>query len=327
VPNAVGWRRLRRLTWPAVAFVVPLGILLALKGEQVGASLAACPPAALLAAVAAHVGSLLFRCEAWRLAVNAIDRPPVHRPSAHAASGAGFLAGSLQGASTAPVRAVALRRLLHRAAPPFEHLLVAEVPIFAVDAALTAIVLAYAVWAAPVAPAWAPVLAVAISVAALAGLWMAGRRFGHRRPAAGLLVLSDARRRLPLAALVGGTAAFGLARAWIILAAFGLPAGAETVAVLFVTLGVFGSFPIGPSSTPAATVALLGATDATAAVAAGIALSATSLLAVVVYAVGAGAVLALSRYRRSPLGLASRSISKVDQPKHRAASPSPVSGL
>ena len=342
-PNAAGRRRPGRLIWPAVAIdnramckhiarfavsVLPLavvGVLVAVKGPQVGAALAACPPAAMIAAVAAHFGSLSCRCEAWRLAVNAIDRHPLPRVSVHAASGVGFAAGSLQGASTAPVRAMALRRIARKAAPPFEHALVAEAPVFAIDAGLTALVLAFAVAVAPVAPAWAPVAAVAVSVAAISGLWLAGRRFGHRRAGAGLLVLTDPKRRLPLAGLVGATVAFGLARAWIMLAAFGLPDGAATVAILFVVLGVFGSFPIGPSSTPGATLALFGATDATAAVAVGIALSATSLLAVAVYAVVAATVLGVTRAQ--PFGSGRRSIKSVDQPKRRAASPSPVSGL
>jgi hypothetical protein len=334
-PNAAGRRRpsdrraickqIARSALPLVLVVVPLGILLALKGPQVGAALAGCPPAALIAAVVAHVGSLSCRCEAWRLAVNAIDCRPLPRVSVHAASCVGFAAGSLQGASTAPVRAVALRRIARKAAPRFEHALVAEAPVFAIDAALTAIVLAFAVAVAPVAPVWTPVAAVAISLAAIAGLWQTGRRFGHRPVGAGLQVLADAKRRLPLAGLVGATVVMGLARAWIILAAFGLPAGAASVAILFVVLGAFGSFPIGPSSTPGATLALFGATDATAAMAAGIALSATSLLAVAVYAALAGAVLGVTRI--PPFGAGRRSISSVDQPKRRAASPSPVSGL
>ena len=194
-----------------------------------------------------------------------------------------------------------------------------------VDAVLTALVLAFAVAAAPVAPAWAPVLAVGVAFAALAGLHLAVHRFGHRRAASGLRVLADRRRLVPLTALVGATVGFGLMRAWVMLTAFGLPDGAASVAILFVVLGVFGSFPIGPSSTPAAALALFGATDPTAAVAVGIALSATSLLAVAVYAAGAAAVLGLSRLQSFAFG--SRSISSVDQPNRRAASPWPVSGL
>jgi hypothetical protein len=319
-PTAVGQHRVRRMIWPAVAFPVPLGVLIVLKGPQIGAALAACPPMALIAAVGAHVGSLICRCEAWRLAVHATDCTPIPRTSTHAAGGVGFAAGSLQGASTAPVRAVALRKIARRFAPPIEHSLVAEAPILFIDAGLTALVLTFAVATAAVAPAWAPALAVAVSIASIAGLWVAGRRYGHKRAGAGLRVLSDARRRLPLTALVAGTVVFGLLRAWIMLSAFGLPDGPASVAILFVVVGVFGSFPIGPSSTPAATVALFGATDATAAVAAGIALSATSILAVAVYAVGAIAAFGLST-------LGTRSIRRVDQPKPRAASPSPVSGL
>jgi hypothetical protein len=218
------------MIWPAVAFTVPLGVLIVLKGPQVGAALAASPPMALIAAVGAHVGSLICRCEAWRLAVHATDCTPIPRTSTHAAGGVGFAAGSLQGASTAPVRAVALRKIARRFAPPIEHSLVAEAPIFFIDAGLTALVLAFAVATAAAAPAWAPALAGAVSIASIAGLWVAGRRYGHKRAGAGLRVLSDARRRLPLTALVAGTVVFGLLRAWIMLSAFGLPDEPASVA-------------------------------------------------------------------------------------------------
>jgi len=317
-------KQIVRFALPVLLFVVPIAVVLALKGDRVAAAFAACSPLVLAGAVLAHVGSLACRCEAWRLAVNACGGERMSRARVHAASGAGFAAGSLQGASTAPVRAVALRRLVREKAPPFEQALVAEAPVFMIDAALTALVFAFAIGAAPILPPWAPAAAIAVTVALLLGLRLAVLRFGDNRAAAGLSVLGDRRRRLPLAALVGGTVILGLTRTWLMLAVFGLPAGATSVAITFVALGLFGSLPIGPSATPGATIAVFGATDAAAAAAAGIALSATSILAVVVYAGGAAALLGAGRIQSS---LGSRSTSKVDQPNPRTASPSPVSGL
>ncbi len=316
-------QRVVRFGIPVLLFVVPLAVVVAVKGDRVAEAFTACSPFVLVGATLAHVASLTCRCEAWRLAVNSCGGNRMPRARVHAASGAGFASGSLQGPSTAPVRAVALRRLVRDKAPPLDQALVAEAPVFMVDAALTALVFAFAIGAAPILPAWAPALAVGVTVALLVGLRFAALRFGHRRAAAGLSVLADRRRRLPLVALVGGTVAFGLTRTWLMLAVFGLPAGAASVALMFVAAGVFGSLPIGPSATPGATIAVFGATDATAAAAAGIALSATSIMAVIVYAASAAALVGVSRIQ--PFG--TRSIKSVDQPNPRAASPSPVSGL
>jgi hypothetical protein len=290
--------------------LVPLTVLGAAQGERIVTALETIPLAAALGAVAAHLATLVCRCEAWRLAVNAIEGGGIPRGIVHAAAALGFAAGAVQPASAAPVRAAALRSIAGSGAPPLAATLVAEGPVLLLEAALAAFVLAAAVWTLPVAPGWAPVVAAAGCLGALAALRAAVRRFGHRRAATGLLVLADVRRRAGLALLVVVVTALGLARSWIVLAGFGLPHGLASVALLFVALGVFGLLPIGPMATPGATLAVFGPVDPATAAAAGIAVSATSVAAVAAYCGIATPLSLIGRRRVSdrPAGSTSRTV-------------------
>jgi hypothetical protein len=129
-----------------------------------------------------------------------------------------------------------------------------------------------------------------------------------------------------MAALLVAVTALGVGRAWLVLLGLGLPHAAATAGLAFIALGVFGLLPIGPGSTPAAMLAVAGSADPTLAVAAGVAITATSWAGVALYASIGGAAWAVSRWS-PPFGGPRRSASSVDQPKWRAASPSPSSGL
>jgi hypothetical protein len=290
-----------RLAWMGAAFAVPITIAAALRGPELTAALLACPPLTALGAIAVHAATLYFRCEAWRVAVGGIQGRRAGRVDAHAAGGAGFAAGTLQGAGTAPLRAVALRRLRPDTAPRIAQSVVAEVPVFLLEAGFAAAVLAVAIAAAPVAPAWVPAAVAVGSAAGLAGLGLAARRAPAGRLASGLAALRDPRRRLAIVGLIAVVTALGLARAWVVLVGFGLPHGPSSVALTFIALGVFGLLPIGPASTPGALLAVFGAADATAATAAGIAISASSFAGVAVYGTGALSYLGLDRRVRSRL--------------------------
>ena len=129
-----------------------------------------------------------------------------------------------------------------------------------------------------------------------------------------------------MAALLVAVTALGVARAWLVLLGLGLPHGAAVAGLAFIALGAFGLLPIGPGSTPAAMVAVAGSADPTVAVAAGIAITATSWAGVAIYASIGGAAWVGARWLPSLVG-PKTSASRVDQPKWRAASPSPSSGL
>jgi hypothetical protein len=297
----------------AVAVVVG-GALLVARGPEVLTALVACPPLAAVGAVAVHSATLLARCEAWRVAVSSIADAAPPRLRVHAAAGAGYAAGALQGASTAPVRALALRRMAPHETPSMKQLVVAEAPVVLVEAVLTAVVLAVAVSAAPIAPAWTPAAVVAVAIGGLLGLRVLAKRASDGCSTAGLRVLHDLRRRGPMVALLVAVTALGLLRAWVVLVGFGLPSGPSAVALAFVALGVFGLLPIGPGSTPAAMLAVFGTADPTAAAAAGIAISATSFAGVAVYGAVATATLTTAGYLSSRRrGFRGRRLDEVQQ--------------
>jgi hypothetical protein len=173
---------------------------------------------------------------------------------------------------------------------------VAEVPVVVVDAAITAIVLAFAVGSASIAPPWVPPLVMIASLGALGAMRLAVGCAEEHRFAAGLRVLADPARLLWVGVLIAGTTMFGLFRVWLALAGFELPHDPASVSALFVAQGLFGLLPIGSGATPAATLAVLGNADPAAAAAAGIALSGTSIAAVGVY--GALALAAAAVIRR-----------------------------
>jgi hypothetical protein len=308
-----------------IAGAIAVAVMVAVRGPEVLGTLGSCSLAAAIGAVVAHGLTLACRCEAWRVAAGSIADRRLERVTAHAAGGAGAAAGMLQGAGTAPVRAVALRRIAP-GSPSTAQLVVAEIPVFLIDAALTAAVLAVAVAALPLAPPWAGPGAAIACIGALVVLraWLGS--VGGPGPAAGLRVLRDARRRWAVLALLVIVTALGVARSWLVLAGMGLPHDLATAALAFIALGVFGLLPIGPGSTPVAMLAITGASDATTAIAAGIAVTATSWLGVGLYAsIGAAAWIAASRPAVG--GGPTRSASSVDHPNWRAASPSPSSGL
>ena len=273
-----------RAFWSVAAVAVPLAGLWLVAGPELGAELAGLPDWAVAGAVAAHLATLACRAEAWRLAVNSIAGVGMPRALMHCACAAGFKAGAVQAAGVAPVRAFTLRRLAPDRAPAFGQTVVSEGPVVTGEAALAALVLAVGVLTIPVMPFWAPALALAACAAALVAMRVLLARLGNCGPALGLSVLGDRRRRLAFGWLVVAVTGFGLVRAAVLLAGFGLPHDPASVAFVFAMLGVFGVLPLGPTATAGAMVAVFGTTDAGAAAAAGIALAATSMVAVTVYA-------------------------------------------
>lgn len=279
------------------ALVVPLAALWLTQGDELERAVSSFPPLALLAAALAHLAWLATRSEAWRLSLNAIERP-VARRHAHAASAAGYAAGTLQSAGGLPVRAVSLRRI-GTSPPSIDRTLVAEAPVIALEGGLIALVFVVAVATAPVAPPWAAAAMLGGCLIALMAMGALAHRHPGHRAVAGLRVLADPRRRAALIAVVAAMTALGLLRAWVVLVGAGLPHGPASVAVLFAALGVLGALPLGPGSSPGAMLAVFGPVNAGAAAGAGIAMVASSLIAIVLYALLAGALAA--RWRRGPV--------------------------
>ena len=84
--------------------------------------------------------------------------------------------------------------------------------------------------------------------------------------------------------MVGAFTGMAILRTWIVLLGFGLPADPATVCLVLFTMGTVGLLPLGVGTGPAATVAALGTSNLAAATAAGMVVSAATVLAVLIYA-------------------------------------------
>ena len=89
--------------------------------------------------------------------------------------------------------------------------------------------------------------------------------------------------------LVIGFTSVALIRTWVVLVGFGLPSHPASVALVLFSMGAIGLLPIGVGTGPTATVVALGPTNLAAATAAGMVVSAATVIAVLVYAGAAGA--------------------------------------
>jgi hypothetical protein len=256
-----------------------LVVLCVLRRHDLAAAAVAVPPQALGALAALHLATLVARSEAWRLSLAALAGAPPSRAAIHAANAGAFVAGALEPHAALPARVALLRRLAPRQLPHPAHVVVADVPIIVLEAAGAALLLgATGAW-------WAPAGAIALLLGA--------RLAAGRRATRGLAVLADVRRRAALAVLVGAIVGCGLARVWLVLAVAHLDASPAAAALAFVALGLFGLLPLGPSAPPGALLVVSGGAGA-GALAAGLALSTTSIVAVLAYA---GALALTSRRR------------------------------
>ncbi len=250
-----------------VAGVGVLVVLCVLRRDDLATAIGSVPPGALAALAALHLTSLVARSEAWRLSLAALSGTPPSRAAIHSANAGAFVAGSLEPHAAMPARVALLRRLAPGHVPHATHIAVADVPIFLLEVAGAAALLGLTgTW-------WAPPAAVAVLVGA--------RLAAGRRATRGLAVLADRRRRGALAVLVACVVGCGLARVWLVLAVVHLDATPAAAAAAFTALGIFGLLPLGPSAPPGALLLVSGGAGA---LAAGLALSATSIGAVLVYA-------------------------------------------
>ncbi len=275
---------MRRLPlWSAAGFLLVASILFVLRGGEVADSLAGVPVWAALLAPAAQLGWLVCRGTAWRLSVGAAQRHLVPAAAAHSANALAFLVGIIQQAATVPVRAVALRRMAPDQSPPLELVLVADAPVLALEGTVMGFLLLVAGLVSNDVPSWVPAASLGGALALLIGLFAARETFHERGLTRGLHVLADRRRGPALAGLAIVMSGLALTRSWAVLAGLGLPHGFESTVLFLAALGVLGALPIGPTASPAAALAVFGSIDATKAASAGVAMTATTLIAVTIY--------------------------------------------
>lgn len=264
-----------------------VGVLGLTHADDVGAAFSAVPAWVLVLAVALHMATLALRSEAWRLALASAGGVDLSRGVLHGANAAAFVAGALQSQAALPARVAVLRRAAGARAPRAGQICAAEVPIFALELCATALLLAAGVVAGRGAW-WVAVGGLVLAAGVLLAARLAPDRFRRRPMLRGLAVLADRRRRGALVALVVGIAALTVVRLGFVLAVCGLPHGLGEVAWVFAGLGVFGLLPVGAGAPAGATLAVFASADIAAAVAAGLMLGASSIMAVFVYALAVG---------------------------------------
>lgn len=273
----------------ASAALAALVVVCVARGPQIAQAAREVSVIVLVLLTALHVLTLVVRTEAWRVSLIAIDGRALPRRAVHAANAGAFLVGAVQSQAAMPARLALLRRLAGARAPRPMQVAVSEVPVFVLEVAATCLLVAAA---AGLAVAGSGSSRVGWS-AALVGLALgfglpllarsAAARFAHRSMSRGLAVLAMPSLRGRFAAAIAVVCALGVLRAWLALDDAGLPHGVSEVAMVFAALGVLGLFPIGPGASPAATLAVVGTADVDAALAAGLALSASSIVGVLLY--------------------------------------------
>jgi hypothetical protein len=253
-----------------IATIVGVGALVVVclaRRDDLLAAVGAIPPATLAGLAALHLLGLAARSEAWRLSLAAVTGSPPSRAVVHTANAGAFVVGTLEAHATLPARVALLRRLAPDDAPHAGHVAVADLPILLIEVAVAALLLGMTgEW-------WAPPAAV--------GALVVARLAAGRGPMRGLAVLADVRRRAALTGLIAFIVCCGLARIWVALSVVHLDPSPASVAVAFATLGAFGLLPLGPSAPPGAMLLVGGGAGA---LAAGLALSATSIAGVLLYA-------------------------------------------
>jgi hypothetical protein len=285
--HASGWGRARRAATaicPGLAAVLLIGWIALTRGGEVVAAIVSCPPWGMAGATLAHALTLLLRTEAWRTVLEAGRGRRVDSRVLHGANAGSFVVGTVQSHAALPARIAMLRRLGGDAAPPASEVALADAPILVLEVCASALLAAFAATAVPAIPAWVPPVLLLGGVALLAVLRLAYLRFRDHRLAAGLAVLADPAARAKLVLIVVAFTLAALLRTWIVLLAFGLPAGPTDAALLLFSMGAIGLLPLGAvGSAPTATVAAMGAANLTAAAAAGMVTGTSTVLAALLY--------------------------------------------
>jgi hypothetical protein len=258
--------------------------LIATRGESFLAAFAAVPPWVLAAAVGAHLLTLALRTEAWGTVLRAAGSERLEPRAVHAANAGAFLAGTLQGQAAVPTRIVLLRRFGGSESPTVAQAALCDAPIVMFEACGSAILAALGSTAVVMIPAWTPWVMLGGWLAILTALRFLYGRFRERKIAAGLGVLANPRLRTRLALIVAAFTAMAFLRTLIVMYGFGLPTDPAHVCLVLFTMGAVGLLPLGVGTGPAAMVTALGATSLVTATAAGMVVSAATMIAVLIYA-------------------------------------------
>jgi uncharacterized membrane protein YbhN (UPF0104 family) len=264
----------------ALAVTAVLGFVLARRRGQFTAALHTAPVSLLALAAGLQILALLARSEAWNVCVRAAGGT-VTRRLLFRAAGIGYLASLVNGSVGMAVRIVSLRRIAPQSTPHVPALVAAEVPIITVEVALAAI-FSFTLIAPLGIPWWAPVIAVASTIGAVAALRRVSER--HRTGLwAGLAIVHKHGRGRVFAFTVLAVCA-QVARNWLMLHAIGVNVSVFDAMALLIAMFTLGQLPVGPSIGPAAAVLILGTHGVAATAAAGVLLTVSGVAGTLCYA-------------------------------------------
>lgn len=275
----------------ALSALVPLGAvamvgyLILTRGGALLAALGAVPAWVLAAAVGAHLLTLALRTEAWRTVLRAAGGERLEPVTVHSANAGAFLAGTVQGQAAMPTRVALLRRFGGEEAPTVAQVALGDVPIVMFEVCASAVLAAIGSTAVGLIPSWVPWAMLGGAFAILTALRLLYGRFRECKIAAGLGVLARPGMRNRLAVIVAGFTAMAFLRTLIVMVGFDLPTDPAHVCLVLFTMGAVGLLPLGVGTGPASMVAALGGTTSVVtATAAGMVVSAATVLAVLIYA-------------------------------------------
>lgn len=278
-----------------------LAAVLVGKWDELERGLTGAPLTIIALTAALQLVALVSRTEAWHSCVRA-SGGSVSRRCLYRASGMGGLGSQLNSQLGTAARIAVLRRSAPRKSPRVPALVVAELPIVVVEAALAAI--ASVTLIGPLGlPWWFPIAAVAF-VAAVGAILRSRAVAKIRWLGQGLAI---ARSRGGGAKLVGFVliAVFAqIARNWVLLRAVGVDASVFDATAVLIAVVTLGQLPFGLSVGAAASVLILGPQGVGAAAAAGVLLTATGTVGSLCFATWAGLDLLLGEGRAA--GLVSR---------------------
>jgi hypothetical protein len=247
----------------------------------------------LVVIAALQLAALLARSEAWHVCVAAAGGT-VSRRVVFRAAGLGYLGSVLNGSVGLATRLACLRTVAPNESPPVPALLAAEVPMIAVEVGLAAL-FSFSLVGPLGIPWWLPIIAVASTAAAAAGLQRVSNR--HNLGLwAGLAVMRHGRHRMVAFVLLA--VGSQIARNWLALHAVGVHISVTDAIALLIAMFTLGQLPIGPSVGAAASVLILGAHGVAATAAAGVLLTATATVGALIYAGWSVADRAFSSARR-----------------------------
>ncbi|MFN2616755.1 MAG: lysylphosphatidylglycerol synthase domain-containing protein [Thermoleophilaceae bacterium] len=233
-----------------------------------------------------QIVALLARSEAWHLSIEAAGGT-VARRVLYRASAMQVLGGVINGQLGVAARIAALRRSSGDVSPQVPTLIAAEFPILAVEATLAALA-SYTLVGPLGLPWWLPLIGLVVIGTVSAGLRHLALRKG-RELWKGLTVLRTRRGGGRVIGFVLVAVFAQIVRTWLLLRAVGVDASVFDATAVLIGLSTLQQLPVGPGSSAAAAVLILGSHGVAAAAAAGVLTTVTGTVGGLCFAAWAGA--------------------------------------